>query len=99
MHTVILLTMLGGMEETPALDPVLHWNEEALQAIRVAKTPPPLAARNLAMVHAAVYDAVNAVTRTHSAYLIDAHPPQGTSAEVAATVAAHRVLIELYPAQ
>src|SRR5262245_55458439 len=36
-------------------DVVLRWNEAALFAIRTERTPPPVAARNLAMVHAAVY--------------------------------------------
>src|SRR5687767_1038232 len=42
-------------------DVVLQWNEVALQAIRADKTPPPLAARNLAIVHLAIYDAVNSI--------------------------------------
>ena len=37
-------------------DAVLVWNDTVLEAIRADRTPPPLAARNLAMVHAAVYD-------------------------------------------
>jgi membrane-associated phospholipid phosphatase len=99
MYGVIVLTMLEAVAQVPTSDPVLVWNEETLQAIRTAKTPPPIAARNLAMVHAAMYDAVNSVTRTHKHYLVDLRPPQGTSAEVAAAVAGHRVLVRLYPAQ
>src|SRR5437763_674719 len=49
----------------PDADVVLRWNETALNAIRAEGTPPPLAARNLAIVHAAIYDAVNAIRRTH----------------------------------
>jgi hypothetical protein len=85
----------------PAREPdlVLRWNEAALLAVKEDGTPPPLAARNLATVHAAVYDAVNAVYRTHRPYLVDAHPPPGTSAEAAAAIAAHRALVQLYPRQ
>jgi membrane-associated phospholipid phosphatase len=85
----------------PAREPdlVLRWNEAALLAVKEDGTPPPLAARNLAMMHAAVYDAVNAVYRTHRPYLVDAHPPPGTSAEAAAAIAAHRTLVQLYPKQ
>jgi hypothetical protein len=78
-------------------DVVLLWNEAALCAIRTERTPPPLAARNLAIVHAAIYDAVNAVDRTHRPYRVQPSTPQDTSAEVAAAVAAHRVLLALYP--
>lgn len=98
MYSVILLALV--QDAGPVLaDPVLVWNEETLQAIRAEKTPPPIAARNLAMVHAAIYDAVNAVARTHTAFLVNARPPADTSMEAAAAVAAHRVLIALYPGQ
>jgi hypothetical protein len=81
----------------PADDAILLWNEAALVAIRTSRRPPPLAARNLAIVHVAVFDAVNAVARTHQPYLPGPDAPPGTSAELAAAVAAHRVLSELYP--
>src|SRR5207253_717269 len=80
-------------------DVVLLWNDAALAAVKAERTPPPLAARNLAILHVAVYDAVNAVRRTHSHFLIDTVPPPGTSEEAAATAAAHRVLRQLYPKQ
>jgi hypothetical protein len=80
-------------------DLIIEWNRTVLQAIMADKTPPPFAARNLAMVHAAMYDAVNVVYRTHRPYLFAAAAPDDTSAEVAAAIAAHRVLIELYPRQ
>lgn len=80
-------------------DAVLDWNRTLLHAIRTARTAPPAAARHMAMVHAAVYDAVNAITRTHAVYKITAPAAPGTSAEAAAAAAAHRVLVNLYPAQ
>ncbi len=57
--------------------PVLLWNETALQAIKEDRTPPPMAARNLAILHAAIYDAVNAIDRTHAVYHVDAAAPAG----------------------
>ena len=35
----------------------LQWNQLTLEAIKLTKTSPPLAARVLAMVHTAMYDA------------------------------------------
>src|SRR5438876_6008647 len=101
---MLLLAPALPMENDPALprpgrDVVLRWNETALQAIRAERTPPPLAARNLAILHASIYDAVNAVQRTHRAYRVEAIVAPGTSTETAAAVAAHRVLISLYPKQ
>jgi membrane-associated phospholipid phosphatase len=80
-------------------DPVLRWNDVTLEAIRAAHTPPPLAARNLAMVHVAVYDAVNAIYRTHRVYRVQADPAPGSSPEAAAASAAYHVLAALYPRQ
>ena len=47
------------------LDMVLQWNGVTRDAIRAAGTSAPAASRILAITHAAVYDAVNALDRTH----------------------------------
>jgi PAP2 superfamily len=78
-------------------DVVLKWNELALQAIRADRTPPPKAARSLAIMHLAMFDAVNAVYRTHQPYHVDAVPEAGASADAAAAAAAHAVMAALYP--
>ncbi|HTU20253.1 MAG TPA: phosphatase PAP2 family protein [Gemmataceae bacterium] len=81
----------------PRSDAVLYWNEAALKAIAKERTPPPLAARNLAILHAAIYDAVNAVERRHRPYRVTIRPEGAVSTDAAAGIAAHRVLLELYP--
>ncbi|NJL68462.1 MAG: vanadium-dependent haloperoxidase [Microcoleus sp. SM1_3_4] len=58
-----------------------------------------MAARNLGMVHAAAYDAANAVLKAHKVYKVEVQPPAGASAEAAAVAAMHRVLANLYPKQ
>lgn len=78
---------------------VLDWNQAVLAASRTAGNPPPLAARNVAIVHAAIYDAVNAIDRTSQRYFVEAVAPAGTSREAAAAAAAYRTLVSLYPAQ
>jgi membrane-associated phospholipid phosphatase len=101
-HEEIVAGVVGSEEYlqlVSRVDTVLDWNETLLQAVRVDRTAPPRAARNMALVHAAVYDAVNAVTQTHSVYKVAAVAAPGTSPEAAAAVAAHRVLTNLYPAQ
>ena len=80
----------------PAGQDMVHkWNDAALQAIRIDRTPPPVAARNLAIVHLSIYDAVMAIERTHQPYLTDATAIPGASAEAAAAGAAHRSLVAL----
>lgn len=83
----------------PRPDVVLFWNEVLLQAVRADRTPPPLAARNLAVMHAAVFDAVNAVEGGYRPFRAAPAARAGTSPEVAAAVTAHRVLTALYPKQ
>jgi hypothetical protein len=101
----IFLAMLQTTALLPAQpapcpeDVVLRWNETALQAIKAEQSPPPIATRNLAIMHAALYDAVNAVYRTHAVFKVAATPADGTSPEAAAAVAAHRTLLALYPRQ
>ena len=49
-------------------DVLIDWNTTALNAVRAGKTNPPLAARNLAMVQLAVYDAVNSIDPLYQPY-------------------------------
>lgn len=90
-------------------DVILDWNATLLNVIRdwtalsndpypnrIVPSQPPLAARNLAMVHAAMYDAVNAIERTHLPYHVDLVAPAGASPVAAAAAAAHRVASSLY---
>lgn len=78
-------------------DVVQQWNTELLSAVRTQATPPPKAARNLAMAHAAMFDAVNAITGTHNAYRFTAAGGAGASQEAAAAAAAHRVATQVFP--
>jgi len=49
------------------------------------------------MMYLAMYDAVNSIDGTHEPYLIDYPAPAGASMEAAAVVAAHDVLLSIYP--
>ena len=83
-------------------DVIINWNAVALNlAADTERLFPPVLARNLAIMHAAVYDAVNAIDRSYIPYLIEVDPleAQGASPEAAAAAAAHRVLLDLYPQQ
>jgi hypothetical protein len=82
-----------------AADTVLEWNAVAVEATRVAKLSPNFQTRALAMVHGAVFDAVNGIERDYAPYLVQRHAPRWASEEAAAAVAAHDVLVGLMPAQ
>jgi len=79
-------------------DVVTDWNNAALDAIRAGRTAPPIASRGLAILHAAIYDAVYGIARTHEEYLVPNTVPASTSREAAASAAAHATLINLFPA-
>jgi hypothetical protein len=78
-------------------DPVTDWNTAMLNAIRSANTPPPAAARNLAILHVSIYDAVNGIRRTFESYLATGNVAASASAEAAAAAAGYKVLSTLYP--
>ena len=80
-------------------NPVTDWNATLLDAVRTASSAPPLASRNMAMVHAAIYDSVNSISKKYSPYRVSIDAPAGASAEAATAAAAHRTLVGLYPAQ
>jgi hypothetical protein len=77
---------------------VLDWNQTELAAIQQDGSSPPAASRSLAMVQAAVYDAVNAV-QGKPGYYVTQPAPSDASPVAAVAAAAHRVLSYLYPAQ
>jgi PAP2 superfamily protein len=77
---------------------VTDWNTAALDAIRAGKTPPPIASRGLVILHVSIYDAVNGIARTHEPYLVESAAPTSASHEAAASAAAHKALVGLFPA-
>jgi hypothetical protein len=86
-------------------DAVIVWNATLLNALQNAQPGGggPLTARNLAIVHAAIYDSVNAIDRSHKPYLvnIDASDSRivGASPDAAAVEAAYQTLVALYPTE
>jgi PAP2 superfamily len=79
-------------------DVVTDWNTAALNAIRAGSTPPPVASRALAILHASIYDAVNGIVRSHKPYFAKGKVPRSASQEAAASAAARKVLMALFPA-
>ena len=76
-------------------DVVTDWNVTALGVTTLS--PPPNELRAMAMTHAAMFDAVNSITRSHAPYLAQPPAPAGASVDAAAGTAAHGVLLWLYP--
>ena len=82
------------------LNPVLQWNRILLAIVRTPGAQPATihTTRSFALMHAAIYDAVNAIARTHEPYLVRlTGVPRHASQQAAGAAAAHEVLAALYP--
>jgi hypothetical protein len=82
-------------------DEVIQWNKTLLTIVRTPGAQPATVhpTRSFAIMHAAVYDAVNAIDATHKPYLVRVgRVSPHASQEAAVAAAAHETLISLYPA-
>jgi hypothetical protein len=91
--------ILLGAAHSARADVVTDWNQTAVRATEIAGAPVPVQMRMMAIVHAAVFDAVNAVERRYTPYAVDITATPGASAEAAAVAAAHGILVRLFPQQ
>jgi hypothetical protein len=90
----------GPISTAPSTDPVIQWNRSLLAIVRTPGAQPATIhpTRSFAILHAAIYDAVNAIDHTHESYAVRfSGVPRHTSQAAAADAAAHDVLVALYP--
>lgn len=94
--------------ETSLGDPVLFWNEVAMQANAddhsgTYGTPdmagPGSSSLALAVVHGAIYEAVNSIDRSYEPYIAYVPVKGDASVDAAVAVAAHRTLTATFPKQ
>jgi hypothetical protein len=99
---VAALLLAAGLAGSARADVVTEWNATTT-TISVAreKRAAAVAVVDAAYVHAAIYDAVNAIDRRFTPYAVvpSSSPPAGTSAEAAAASAAYHVLRSMFPGQ
>jgi hypothetical protein len=80
-------------------DVIMDWNAKA-DAIGIEKQLSNVPnARAQAMLHVAMFEAVNAIDKRYTSYKFALAADRGTSPEAAAASAAHEVLLALYPDQ
>ena len=90
----------AGDSSTQAVNSVVEWNRTLLAIVRTPGAQPGTIhpTRSFAILHAAIYDAVNAIDRTHKPYLVRlTEVSRFASQDAAADAAAHAVLVALYP--
>jgi PAP2 superfamily len=94
-----LLAMLTGGVASAA-DQIAVWNQTMIAATLTAPaTAAPLTLRVAAIVHAAIFDAVNGIDRKYTPIFVPPAAAPGASKEAAAVQAAYATLVSLYPAQ
>src|ERR1700756_305324 len=108
---LVMLALCASLSAQPAtpqatassdqsVNPVVQWNKNLLVIVRTPGAQPTTIhpTRSFALMHAAIYDAVNAIDGTHTPYLVRLDgAPRSASQEAAAASAAHDVLVGLYP--
>lgn len=98
--SILVVAILLFTANLTNADAVSDWNAIAVQAVVTAGTARPGAAGSLdiAMVHAATYDAVQAIEKEYQPYYTDI-PNAAGSPIAAAAKAARDVLVNRFPAQ
>jgi membrane-associated phospholipid phosphatase len=84
--------------QTPG--PVVQWNRDLISLLRTpgAQTATVHPTRTMAILHAAIYDAVNSIDKSHAPYkVLLAGAPADASLDAAAAAAGHEVLLTLFP--
>ena len=76
---------------------VVKWSNLALQAIRINKTVPPVAARNLAVLQVGIYDVVNSYSKKNQPYLKYFELDKEINLEIAVARVSFDLLSEMYP--
>src|SRR5580700_1676770 len=87
-------------QATKPVSQVVQWNQTLLVIVRTPGAQPATIhpTRSFAIMHAAIYDAVNTIDGTHRPYLVQlTGVSRHASLDAAAPAAAHEVLVKLYP--
>jgi hypothetical protein len=83
-----------------SVNAVIEWNRTLLTIVRTRGAQPATvhSTRNFAILHAAMFDAVDNIAGTFEPYLVRLTDVSKHASQAAADQAAHDVLVSLYPA-
>ena len=94
-----LVLMIFASVSGARADMVTDWNFNLVHAMRAVAEPVATQPRSAAIVHAAIYDAVNGIARKYTPFFVTDPAPPGARQEAAAAQAAYTTLVALYPSQ
>jgi hypothetical protein len=94
----VALLALIGFSATVRADVVTDWNTIAVSTVSADRVN-NRQSRDMAMVHAAMFDAMNAIRPSYTPAMVSIRARGYASREAAAAQAAHDVLLALFPAE
>jgi len=99
----IVLSALGTVAWIAAVsskaDIVTDWNAHLEEVVFATAQPVPAQPRNAAIMHLAMFDAINGIERRYEPYHVTEMAPAGARQDAAAVRAAYTTLRTLYPSQ
>ncbi len=98
---VLFVAALTGVTvKSATADEVRYWNDVMLRAIRLGATGGPVQPRVAAIMHVAIFDALNGIDQRYTQIRVhNPAPPAGASRRAAVVEAAFISLAKLFPAQ
>jgi len=97
IHVAMILLATLGTTRVAVADIINDWNEKAVNTVLGRGLGPPPAERVMAMMHLAIFDAINSVDGRYKPYLIQPPARPDASKEAAAVSAAATILAAVDP--
>lgn len=92
VFTMVFVAIVFISKSAFGSNAVLDWNEQALNATRLSRQPPPVIALHLGTFHGAIADAVNGIAGQWQPWLVKEKAPAGADLDAAIASAAYTVL-------
>jgi hypothetical protein len=99
LRACILFALAILFPSVSVADVVTDWNQSAGACVLEAKIYPFAGTRVMAIVHTAMFDAINSIEERYTPYKFKVSAPTGSSPEAAGVAAAHAALVQLFPEQ
>jgi hypothetical protein len=99
LRVCALLALAFTVSAVSIADVVTDWDQKTEASIAEGKQLPFVGTRTMAIVHVAMFDAINSIEGRYTPYKFKVTAPPGSSPEAAGVAAAHATLVKLFPEQ
>ena len=95
---ILFALLLAAPINTATGNVVTDWDEKAVSLVQTGTVRPPFTShRTMAILHVAMFDAINSIEPRYKPYMVKLPAAPDISKEAAAAAAAHAVLVKLVP--